>query len=78
MEAKDVIRAFWIPSSAETDVILGNRRFLISHQPPGTYSIVCANSAVRTTAACASVVVDSADDFETWLQANSKTTPSEA
>ncbi|QNI74239.1 cytochrome c oxidase subunit II [Synechococcus sp. NOUM97013] len=81
MEAKDVIHAFWIPEfRLKQDVIPGQPTVLdFTPTRPGTYSIVCAelcgpyHGGMRS-----SVVVDSADDFETWLQANSKTTPSEA
>lgn len=81
MEAKDVIHAFWIPEfRLKQDVIPGQPTVLdFTPTRPGRYSIVCAelcgpyHGGMRS-----SVVVDNADDFNAWLQANSKTTTSEA
>ena len=81
MEAKDVIHAFWIPEfRLKQDVIPGQPTVLdFTPTRTGNYSIVCAelcgpyHGGMRS-----SVVVDSADDFDTWLQSNRKLPAAEA
>ena len=81
MEAKDVIHAFWIPEfRLKQDVIPGQPTVLdFTPTRTGSYSIVCAelcgpyHGGMRS-----SVVVDSADDFDTWLQSNRKIPAAEA
>jgi len=81
MEAKDVIHAFWIPEfRLKQDVIPGQPTVLdFTPTRTGSYSIVCAelcgpyHGGMRS-----SVVVDSADDFDTWLQSNRKLPAAEA
>ncbi len=81
MEAKDVIHAFWIPEfRLKQDVIPGQPTVLdFTPTRTGSYSIVCAelcgpyHGGMRS-----SVVVDSADDFDTWLQSNRKPPATEA
>ena len=81
MEAKDVIHAFWIPEfRLKQDVIPGQPTVLdFTPTRTGSYSIVCAelcgpyHGGMRS-----SVVVDSADDFDTWLQSNQKPPATEA
>ena len=81
MEAKDVIHAFWIPEfRLKQDVIPGQPTVLdFTPTRTGSYSIVCAelcgpyHGGMRS-----SVVVDSADDFDTWLQSNQKPSATEA
>ena len=81
MEAKDVIHAFWIPEfRLKQDVIPGQPTVLdFTPTRTGNYSIVCAelcgpyHGGMRS-----SVVVDSADDFDSWLQSNRKIPAAEA
>ena len=81
MEAKDVIHAFWIPEfRLKQDVIPGQPTVLdFTPTRTGNYSIVCAelcgpyHGGMRS-----SVVVDSADDFDSWLQSNRKIPVAEA
>ena len=81
MEAKDVIHAFWIPEfRLKQDVIPGQPTVLdFTPTRTGNYSIVCAelcgpyHGGMRS-----SVVVDSADDFDNWLQSNRKIPAAEA
>ena len=81
MEAKDVIHAFWIPEfRLKQDVIPGQPTVLdFTPTRTGSYSIVCAelcgpyHGGMRS-----SVIVDSADDFDSWLQSNRKLPVSEA
>ena len=81
MEAKDVIHAFWIPEfRLKQDVIPGQPTVLdFTPTRTGSYSIVCAelcgpyHGGMRS-----SVVVDSADDFDIWLQSNRKPPATEA
>ena len=81
MEAKDVIHAYWIPEFLlKQDVIPGQPTVLdFTPTRTGSYSIVCAelcgpyHGGMRS-----SVVVDSADDFDTWLQSNRKLPAAEA
>ena len=81
MEAKDVIHAFWVPEfRLKQDVIPGQPTVLdFTPTRPGRYPIVCAelcgpyHGGMRST-----VVVDSADDFNAWLQANRKSPVQEA
>ena len=81
MEAKDVIHAFWIPEfRLKQDVIPGQPTVLdFTPTRTGSYSIVCAelcgpyHGGMRS-----SVVVDSADDFDAWLQSNRKLPVAEA
>ena len=81
MEAKDVIHAFWVPEfRLKQDVIPGQPTVLdFTPTRPGRYPIVCAelcgpyHGGMRST-----VVVDSADDFNAWIQANRKPPVQEA
>ena len=81
MEAKDVIHAFWIPEFRLKQDVIPGQPTLLDFTPTrtGTYSIVCAelcgpyHGGMRST-----VVVDSADDFDAWLQTNRKPTTTEA
>ena len=81
MEAKDVIHAFWIPEFRLKQDVIPGQPTVLDFTPPrtGNYSIVCAelcgpyHGGMRS-----SVVVDSADDFDTWLQSNRKVPAAEA
>ena len=81
MEAKDVIHAFWIPEFRLKQDVIPGQPTLLDFTPTrtGSYSIVCAelcgpyHGGMRS-----SVVVDSADDFDTWLQSNRKLPAAEA
>jgi cytochrome c oxidase subunit 2 len=81
LEAKDVIHAFWVPEfRIKQDVIPGQPTVLnFTATKTGRYSIVCAelcgpyHGSMRSA-----VVVDEADDYNTWFSNNAKTTVSEA
>ena len=81
MEAKDVIHAFWVPEFRLKQDVIPGQPTLLDFTPtrPGRYPIVCAelcgpyHGGMRST-----VVVESPDDFNTWLQANRKPPVQEA
>ena len=81
LEAKDVIHAFWVPEfRIKQDVIPGQPTVLnFTATKAGRYSIICAelcgpyHGSMRSA-----VVVDEADDYNTWFSNNAKTTVSEA
>ena len=78
MKANDVIHAFWVPEfRLKQDVIPGQPTVLnFTPTRPGTYPIVCAelcgpyHGGMRST-----VVVDEADEWQTWFSSNAKPTP---
>ncbi len=81
MEAKDVIHAFWVPEFRLKQDIIPGQPTLLNFTPtrPGRYPVVCAelcgpyHGGMRST-----VVVESADDYDAWFQANRKLPVSEA
>ena len=78
MESKDVIHAFWVPEfRLKQDIIPGQPTQLsFTATRPGRYPIVCAelcgpyHGGMRST-----VVVDEADEWQTWFSSNAKPTP---
>ena len=78
MESKDVIHAFWVPEfRLKQDIIPGQPTQLsFTATRPGRYPIVCAelcgpyHGGMRST-----VVVDEADEWQTWFSNNAKTSP---
>ena len=77
MESKDVIHAFWVPEfRLKQDIIPGQPTQLsFTATRPGRYPIVCAelcgpyHGGMRST-----VVVDEADEWQTWFSSNAKPT----
>ena len=78
MESKDVIHAFWVPEfRLKQDIIPGQPTQLsFTATRPGRYPIVCAelcgpyHGGMRST-----VVVDEADEWQTWFSNNAKPSP---
>jgi cytochrome c oxidase subunit 2 len=78
MESKDVIHAFWVPEfRLKQDIIPGQPTQLsFTATRPGRYPIVCAelcgpyHGGMRST-----VVVDEADEWQTWFSSNAKPSP---
>ena len=78
LEAKDVIHAFWVPEfRLKQDIIPGQPTQLsFTATRPGRYPIVCAelcgpyHGGMRST-----VVVDEADEWQTWFSSNAKPIP---
>ena len=78
MESKDVIHAFWVPEfRLKQDIIPGQPTQLsFTATRPGRYPIVCAelcgpyHGGMRST-----VVVDEADERQTWFSSNAKPSP---
>jgi len=78
MDSKDVIHAFWVPEfRLKQDIIPGQPTQLsFTATRPGRYPIVCAelcgpyHGGMRST-----VVVDEADEWQTWFSNNAKPSP---
>ncbi len=81
MESKDVIHAFWVPEfRLKQDVIPGQPTILnFTPTRTGRYPIVCAelcgpyHGGMRST-----VVVEEPEEFQTWIESNSKTSAQKA